>query len=147
MSTPPGPPPDELDLRASDAERRRTTDRLADALASGELTADEHAERMEQALTARTRRELAALTSDLREPLPDRAQLMTERSAGRRRELLEDWRSWLAAAVVLNAIWLISRLVSDHPAWGGWGAYWPIWPLGIWGAFLLVRSVMPGDDD
>jgi hypothetical protein len=146
VSTPPGPSPDELDLRASDDERRRTTDRLAAAAASGELTPEEHAQRMEQALAAKTRRDLAALTADLQERPADPDGVAAERSA-HRRELVENWRSWLAVAVVLNVIWLISRLASDNPAWGGWGSYWPIWPLGIWGAFLLVRTVMPGDDD
>lgn len=147
MSTPAGPPPDALDLRASDDERRQTTDRLADAAASGELTPEEHAQRMELALTAKTRRDLAALTADLQQRPPDSPAAAAERSTHRHRELVEDWRGWLGVAIILNVIWLISRLVSDNPAWGGWGSYWPIWPLGIWGAFLLVRTVMPDDDD
>jgi Domain of unknown function (DUF1707)/Cell wall-active antibiotics response 4TMS YvqF len=53
------------DLRASDGDRDRTLALLADAAADGRLTADEHAERVQRAVTARTLGELADLTTDL----------------------------------------------------------------------------------
>ena len=53
------------DLRASDADRDRTLALLADAVSDGRLTADEHAERVQRACTARTLGELADLTADL----------------------------------------------------------------------------------
>jgi hypothetical protein len=53
------------DLRASDFDRDRVTKLLAEAAADGRLTADEHAERVEQAYQARTLGQLAALTMDL----------------------------------------------------------------------------------
>ena len=53
------------DLRASDADRDRTLALLADAVSDGRLTADEHAERVQRACTARTLGELAELTADL----------------------------------------------------------------------------------
>jgi hypothetical protein len=52
-------------LRASDADRDRVLDRLQDALASGMIDMDEFRDRSGQALGARTRRELAVITSDL----------------------------------------------------------------------------------
>jgi hypothetical protein len=52
-------------LRASDADRDRVLDRLQDALASGMIDMDEFRDRSGQALAARTRRELAVITSDL----------------------------------------------------------------------------------
>jgi hypothetical protein len=52
-------------LRASDADRDRVLDRLQDALASGMINMDEFRDRSGQALAARTRRELAVITSDL----------------------------------------------------------------------------------
>jgi hypothetical protein len=52
-------------LRVSDAERDATVQTLGDHAAVGRLTLDELEERAGQALTARTRGELAALTSDL----------------------------------------------------------------------------------
>jgi hypothetical protein len=56
------------DLRASDADRDRTLTMLAEAVADGRLTADEHAERVQRACTARTLGELAELTTDLAVP-------------------------------------------------------------------------------
>jgi hypothetical protein len=56
------------DLRASDADRDRTLNLLAEAVADGRLTADEHAERVQRACTARTLGELAELTTDLAVP-------------------------------------------------------------------------------
>ena len=54
------------ELRASQADRDRTVEVLRDAAGDGQLTASELDERVEAALTARTRSELAALTDDLR---------------------------------------------------------------------------------
>ena len=56
------------DLRASDADRDRVLALLAEAASDGRLTADEHAERVQQACTARTLGELADLTKDLAVP-------------------------------------------------------------------------------
>lgn len=55
----------ELATRASDAERRETTDRLKRACVEGRLTLDEFGQRVEQVLAARTRGELEALMADL----------------------------------------------------------------------------------
>jgi len=52
-------------LRASDADRDRVLALLAEAASDGRLTADEHAERVQRACTARTLGELADLTADL----------------------------------------------------------------------------------
>ncbi|HEY6297663.1 MAG TPA: DUF1707 domain-containing protein, partial [Streptosporangiaceae bacterium] len=52
-------------LRVSDAERDATIHALGDHAAVGRLTLDELEERAAQALTAKTRGELAALTTDL----------------------------------------------------------------------------------
>ena len=49
------------ELRASDADRDRIADILRDALAEGRLTADEHAERVEGVLAARTVGEVVQL--------------------------------------------------------------------------------------
>ncbi|MFC7916639.1 DUF1707 domain-containing protein [Streptomyces sp. NPDC057386] len=60
--TAPTPP---AELRASDADRDRVADILRDALAEGRLTADEHAERVEGVLAAKTVGELEAFVRDL----------------------------------------------------------------------------------
>ena len=60
MGDPPLP-----DLRASDADRERTADRLRHAAGDGRLTIDELDERLVDAYAARTHGELARLTADL----------------------------------------------------------------------------------
>ncbi len=56
------------DLRASDEERDQVAGILAEALATGRLTPEEHSERLETVYAARTRGELVPITSDLPEP-------------------------------------------------------------------------------
>jgi Domain of unknown function (DUF1707) len=58
-------PPDDSRLRASDADRDRAVESLADAAAEGRLTLEEYSERSGTALIARTQDELAALTADI----------------------------------------------------------------------------------
>ncbi|MFK0114547.1 DUF1707 domain-containing protein [Streptomyces sp. NPDC090994] len=53
------------ELRASDADRDRIADMLREALAEGRLTADEHAERIEGVLAAKTVGELDVFVRDL----------------------------------------------------------------------------------
>jgi hypothetical protein len=60
MSDEPSPP-----ILASDAERERTSEVLRQASVEGRLTLDEFSQRVEQALSARTRDELQAVTRDL----------------------------------------------------------------------------------
>ncbi|NIK56894.1 DUF1707 SHOCT-like domain-containing protein [Kribbella shirazensis] len=52
-------------LRASDIDRDQVVDVLREALMSGRLTQDEHADRLEQALQAKTLGELEPITRDL----------------------------------------------------------------------------------
>ncbi|MFF4587113.1 DUF1707 domain-containing protein [Streptomyces sp. NPDC001388] len=66
------------ELRASDADRDRIADILREALAEGRLTADEHAERVEGVLAAKTVGELEVFIRDLpaahgRRPAPGAA--------------------------------------------------------------------------
>ncbi|MGC9495162.1 DUF1707 SHOCT-like domain-containing protein [Streptomyces sp. WG7] len=64
-AAPRGTAPRVSEMRASDADRDRITDMLRDALAEGRLTADEHAERVEGVLAARTVGELDVFVRDL----------------------------------------------------------------------------------
>jgi hypothetical protein len=52
-------------IRASDAERDATLERLSAATGDGRLTLEEFSQRMERATSARTRAELARLVADL----------------------------------------------------------------------------------
>ncbi|WP_320783935.1 DUF1707 domain-containing protein [Streptomyces sp. CRN 30] len=62
---PAGSAPPVTDLRASDADRDRIADMLREALAEGRLTAEEHAERVEGVLAAKTVGELDVFVRDL----------------------------------------------------------------------------------
>ncbi|MEU9988453.1 DUF1707 domain-containing protein [Streptomyces sp. NPDC048045] len=57
--------PQVAELRASDADRDRVAEILREALAEGRLTADEHAERVEGVLSAKTVGELDVFIRDL----------------------------------------------------------------------------------
>jgi hypothetical protein len=65
MATPGAQDPAPVELRASDAERGAVVQQLQAALAEGRITVDEFSERSAAAYTARTRAELAPLTTDL----------------------------------------------------------------------------------
>lgn len=64
----PAAPAGPAGLRASDADRERTAHVLADALAEGRLTADEHAERLDALYRVKTVGELDVLVGDLPAP-------------------------------------------------------------------------------
>jgi uncharacterized protein DUF1707 len=68
------------DLRASDADRERVVAVLAEAVADGRLTLDEHAERVQRAYQGRTLGELARLTEDLVAPSAQPLRLDGSRS-------------------------------------------------------------------
>ncbi|GHD93710.1 DUF1707 SHOCT-like domain-containing protein [Streptomyces naganishii] len=61
----PAAPAGVAELRASDADRDRIADILREALAEGRLTADEHAERVEGVLNAKTVGQLEVFIQDL----------------------------------------------------------------------------------
>lgn len=64
----PAPAPAAGGLRASDADRDRIAQILADALAEGRLTAEEHAERLDSLYAVKTVGELDVLVRDLPAP-------------------------------------------------------------------------------
>jgi hypothetical protein len=68
------------DLRASDADRERVVDLLAQAAADGRLTWEEHAGRVQRAYTARTLGQLSELTQDLARPDAQPFRLDTSRA-------------------------------------------------------------------
>ncbi|MFF4006264.1 DUF1707 domain-containing protein [Streptomyces sp. NPDC001717] len=65
---PAAPAPAASELRASDADRDRIAQRLADALAEGRLNAEEHSERLDSLYELKTVGELEVLVRDLPAP-------------------------------------------------------------------------------
>lgn len=114
---------DPRQLRAGDAERAATTDRLASAHALGQIDVDEFHERVEQAHSARTRGDLEALVFDL--PEPDRPR------SGRAARYAEAVTPFLASAASMVArvprqVWfaLVALMFAgmvfgddDHDGW------------------------------
>jgi hypothetical protein len=75
-ATSPGAPPPAVALRASDADRDQVAALLGAAYAEGRLTSEEHDERLERVLAARTFDDLIPLTTDL-VPLDPRPATVT----------------------------------------------------------------------
>ncbi|SCF16316.1 protein of unknown function (DUF1707) [Micromonospora mirobrigensis] len=149
-------------MRAADADRQETADRLRVALEEGRLDLHEYDERLQRAYAAKTYGELDGVLADLpgagavggpvpvqpgahrpgtvvgAEPEPPVAQVTSgtrEVATGTGHWLLDEWSSWLRVAAILTAIWLLSSL-GDRDIDG----YWPAWVLGPWGAVLLFRT-------
>jgi uncharacterized protein DUF1707 len=118
------------EVRASDEERERTTERLREACAEGRLEADELEERLHHALTARTRGELDALVRDLP---GSRGRGSLLRGFYRRA-----WRAALVSYLTFNA-WMIG-------IWAATGAhyFWPLWTL-LPGGIVLLSARLRGD--
>jgi hypothetical protein len=112
------------DKRASDAERDRVVDTLREHAAEGRLTVEELDERSAAALAARTRADLAGLTSDLPRARRPRAP------GAAQREFRDHLRSYLAVMALLVAIWALT----------GMGYFWPIWPALGWGIGVFSHA-------
>jgi hypothetical protein len=109
-------------LRASDADREVTAERLRAAAVEGRLTPDELEQRVGAALAAGTYGELEVLVADLPAPPPaDRPR------PARTRRPRPELTTYLATAVLLVTIWALT----------GAGYFWPIWPILGWGVFVL----------
>lgn len=116
-------------LRVGDAERERAADQLAEHHAAGRLTVTELDERLDAALSARTRSDLATTLADLPVLAPDRPLVTPSRSVVTRVD--PGWTAHLTSYLaVIAGLWLIWALT-------GFGHPWPVWPMLGWGLGLL----------
>jgi hypothetical protein len=134
-------PPDEAGLRVSDADRDAVVDQLARHFQEGRLDLTEFQDRMDAAVRARTRGDLAGLLADL--PQPVRTALPP---AGPRRR----WPVPLpvlavlavAGGLILASIfgaaahgywagghWASGHWASGHGGPGWWAPWWALWWL------------------
>jgi hypothetical protein len=123
-------------IRLSDAEREAAAADLGEHFAEGRLTADEHAERLEQVWAARTRGEVAPIFRDLPSPYAAVSAPNVTREASRFTPLvprsgLRPFRRGVPAPllVVLALLILISAI-----------AHFPFFLLGLaifW--FVVIR--------
>lgn len=120
-------------IRASDDDRQRVVDLLAEHHVAGRLDQVEFAERMESAYLAKTLGELRRLMGDL--PRTETASPERSRTA-RSRAVRAALASWLSTAVLVIVVWLAVSVASGHLTY-----FWPFWVIGPWGAVLLIRAV------
>jgi len=92
-------------LRIGDAEREQATAALGEHFAQGRITADEHAERLDQIWAARTRADLQPVFRDLPDPsrrtTPDTRNIRHQARRGRPPGL---FFAVLAVLIVLTAL-------------------------------------------
>lgn len=154
-------------MRASDAERDLTVDRLTTAFVEGRLDHEEYDHRVGLALGAVLLGDLRALTRDLPSPevlLPTFGPAWGERPVGRDpwprhdrgtdepgdvsvvptpwREWGDEWRWWSAIAAALTSVWGLVSLLGGELV-----PYWPLVPLGIWAAVLLASAIWPSEEE
>ncbi|OKI69109.1 hypothetical protein A6A27_04175 [Micromonospora sp. CB01531] len=140
-------------MRAADADRQATAERLRVALEEGRLNLHEYDERLGRAYGAKTYGELDEVLADLPGPAPaersavapvqrgpEPAQVPEEApvavpAPNSTRWLIQAWLPWLRVAGILTAIWLLSCLGARELVF-----YWPAYPLVPWGAVLLMRT-------
>lgn len=119
-------------IRASDEDRQRVVDLLAEHHVAGRLDQAEFAERMESAYVAKTIGELRRLMGDLpRIDVASRRSGTANPSAAR-----AAFASWVSTAVLVLVIWLAVSVASGHFTY-----FWPFWIIGPWGGVLLFRAV------
>ena len=131
-------------MRASDADRERTTSLLREHHAQGRLTAEEFNDRLDRAFAAKTLGELDALLADLPgidlyrlpaagiRPAPPGARPRAPRAGGggsavSRRgdgtvspQRVATWVTWGAISSLLFVAWLGLGLIDGGAAWLPW---------------------------
>jgi hypothetical protein len=101
------------DLRVSDADRDRALRELSEAFQAGRITAGEFDQRSEQALGARTGKELTVLLADLPH---DRARAVTTARPQARRVLAARIVIGTSAAAAISLAALAVTNALSHPA-------------------------------
>jgi Domain of unknown function (DUF1707) len=115
-------------LRASDAERDATADRLRQHHTDGRLDQDEFQERLDRCFAAKTVAELAELTRDL----PD--DPARHRAGGRTGSGL------LGCLRMIPIVPIILAIVAIHLIFGVVGGLWILIPLFFLARFMLFRG-------
>jgi len=120
-------------LRASDADRERTSSLLREHHAVGRLTAEEFEERLDRVFAAKTLGDLDALLADL--PAIDLYQLPSagirpaRRGGSGLRQRADDsllparaipWITWATGSALLVALWVGVGILVGGAAWIPW---------------------------
>ena len=102
-------------LRLSDAERELAAADLGEHYAQGRLTADEHAERLDQIWAAKTRGEIAPIFRDLPSAYAVRAPRVSAPSPVRAPRGRRGWSGLPWPVLVLLGVLLFVAVVSHLP--------------------------------
>ena len=115
------------DLRLSDAEREQAAADLGEHYAQGRITSEEHRERLDQILAARTRRELGPVFADLPgRYFPTRASAAVQPAPRR-----AGWRRIPPPLLILVAVLIVVTAVTHLPL--------ILIGIGVW--FLFSRGL------
>ena len=101
-------------IRASDAERDATLERLSAATGDGRLTLEEFSQRMDRATTAKTRAELDRLVTDLPTDTGAASSAVAERGPGR-----PSWHVSPIGGLSVSGPWRMERSVVVVSLIGG----------------------------
>ncbi|WNM42629.1 DUF1707 domain-containing protein [Micromonospora halotolerans] len=137
-------------MRAADADREATAERLRVALEEGRLGLHEYDERLVRAYGAKTYADLDAVVADLPGPAPAQRSAVVPApptpspvtgdggpvAGAARSRLLGLWTPWLRVAGIMVPIWVLVSIGSRDLT-----HFWPAWVLGPWGALLVMQSV------
>ena len=121
---------DPSSILVADADRERVSEELREHMMAGRLTSEEFEERLGRAYGARTRADLAAVTSDLPMSSASVQRTVDESRSRVRRRLLQESGASVSVSLVCVAIWLAA---------GASGSFWPIWII-IFALLPLVRD-------
>lgn len=146
---------DTSSMRAGDADRDRTIERLRQAYTEGRLDGDEFQQRLDAATAARTYADLLPLTADLpgpaitpMQPVPPVESSATPPTpvsaagtdvAEPGRDLRSGWAAWAGVSLICTVIWFGTWITG-----GSAPPFWPIWVIGPWGAVMLLTTLTRG---
>jgi hypothetical protein len=133
------------DLRVGDADREAVAAALQEHYAQGRLSHEEFTERLDAALSARTQRDLDALTSDLPHVRIPSAPLPTasvnpgagRSGGGRAGGAFTSLRIVVAVALAV-ALWCVAMVHTWHFTFFGVAGKWPVLAVGL----LVLRWIM-----
>lgn len=127
-------------IRAADADREQTAERLRKAHAEGRLDIDEFQERLERCYEAKTLGQLGELVRDL--------PRQEERDQQRAFRFLGPWRWRLASlAPILVALIVVSAAAGHHAFWLWIPLVFLVWRMSWWRRrhWLAGPRRRPGD--
>ena len=144
MRGPDNGPPEEAGLRVSDADRDAAVDQLAGHFQQGRLDLTEFQDRMDRAVRARTRGDLAGLLADLPQPV----EAVPPAAPGRHWPVPPPVLAVLAVAgglilastfgAAAHGYWAGGHWAGGHASSGWWAPWWALWWL-IPAAIVALR--------